>query len=287
MSAQPRRLQQPGPVRPERWLAARGALQELVFALEPGLTINAAIAGPLRHAGIRGATVELSGGAFGPFTYVMPALSADPRYAAFYSANHLPPGRTMFERGVATFGERDGVPFVHCHGVWVEQNGRRGGHVLPLDTIVSEPVCAHAYGTADAAFAVLPDAETNFSLFTPVAERPAGEGRLVLLLKAQPNEPLDGVILAACRVHGIRAARIHGIGSIIGARLVDGRYVSSVATELFITGGEVRLEPGRADVAIDITLVDVEGAIHAGRLGVDNRVCITCELCLVETSGRQ
>jgi predicted DNA-binding protein with PD1-like motif len=274
-----RRLQQPGPARPERWLAAPGALRELAFALEPGLTINAAIAAPLQAAGIRGATVELSGGAFGPFTYVMPALSSDPRYAAFYSASHTPPGRTAFERGVATFGERDGAPFIHCHGIWQEEGGRRGGHVMPLDTIVAEPIRAHAYGTAGATFAVLPDSETNFSLFTPVAERQPGQGRRVLLLKVQPNEPLDGAILAACRAHGFGSARIHGIGSIIGARFADGRYAPSIATELFLNESGV----GGDAVELDITLVDVDGAIHTGRLAPDNPVCITCELCLVET----
>jgi hypothetical protein len=284
VSAPVRRLQQPGPARAERWLAAEGALRELNFALEPGLTINAAIAGPLQQAGIRGATVELSGGAFGPFTYVMPALSADPRYAAFYSASHTPPGLTAFERGVATFGERDGAPFIHCHAVWLEKRERRGGHVMPLDTIVSEPIQAHAYGTADAAFAVLPDAETNFSLFTPVPEGRPGQGRRLVLLKVQPNEPLDGAILAACRAHGLQNARIHGIGSIIGAQFADGHYAPSIATELFLNDSQVRLGPECETVELDITLVDVEGAIHAGRLAAANPVCITCELSLVETS---
>jgi hypothetical protein len=282
----PRHLRQPGPARAERWLAVAGNLQELAFDLEPGLTINEAIAGPLQAAGIKGATIELTGGAFGPFTYVMPALSADPRYAAFYSEAHTPPGRTAFERGAATFGERDNAPFIHCHGVWHEPDGaRRGGHVMALDTIVREPIRAHAYGTADATFAVVPDAETNFSLFTPTPSAQGdGQGSGILLLKVQPNEPLDGAIVAACRAHGIRSARIHGIGSIIGARFTDGGGTASIATELFLDRGVVRIAPdGRAEVEIDITLVDVAGAIHEGRLAPDNPVCITCELCLVET----
>lgn len=285
MSA-PGQLRQPGPARAERWHAVAGNLQELAFDLEPGLTINAAIAGPLQAAGIKGATIELTGGALGPFTYVMPALSADPRYGAFYSDAHTPPERTAFERGAATFGERDNAPFIHCHGVWHEPDGsRRGGHVMPLETIVSEPIRAHAYGTADATFAVLPDAETNFSLFTPTrVDRGDRQGSGVLLLKIQPNESLDGAIVAACRAHGIRSARIHGIGSIIGARFTQGGGTDSIATELFLDRGVVRITPdGRGEVEIDITLVDVSGAIHEGRLAPDNPVCITCELCLVGT----
>lgn len=286
MSAALRRLKQPGPARPERWIAAPGAAQELAFTLEPGLSINEAIARPLLAAGIKGATVELGGGSLGPFTYVMPALSADPRYAAFYSESHVPPGCTEFERGVATFGSREGASFIHCHGVWREADGaRRGGHVMPLDTIVSEPIRARAFGTADAAFEVLPDAETNFSLFTPVPAGRAGEERRLLLLKVQPNEPLDGAILAACRAHNIRSARIHGIGSIIGAGFADGRYAPSIATELFLSDGKVRTQSdGTGEAEIEITLVDVDGEIHEGRLAPGNPVCITCELCLVEVT---
>ena len=285
MNAPGRRLQQPGPARPERWLAAEGASRELDFELEPGLTLNTAIAGPLQRAGIRGATIELSGGAFGPFTYVMPALSTDPHYAAFYSASRAPPGRTAFERGVVTFGERNGRPFVHCHGVWQEREGRRGGHVMPLDTIVREPIRACAYGTGDAAFVILPDAETNFALFTPVAAGQVGQGKRLLLLKVQPNEPLDSAILAACRAHGLRSARIHGLGSLVGAQFADGRCAPSIATELFLGASRVRLEADGEEVDIEITLVDVDGVIHAGRLAPGNPVCITCELCLVETSA--
>ncbi len=45
-----------GSGRRERWLAAGGAAREIAFVLEPGLTLNAAIAGPLRQAGIAGAS---------------------------------------------------------------------------------------------------------------------------------------------------------------------------------------------------------------------------------------
>lgn len=283
MSGVPRRLRQPGPARPERWLAAAGALQELAFTLEPGLTINAALTGPLRRAGITGATVELEGGALGPFTYVMPGLSTDPRHAAFYSAPYRPEGRTAFERGVATVGERDGAPFIHCHATWQEPGGRRAGHVMPLDTIVREPIRAHAYGTAEAAFGVLPDAETNFPLFTPVPSGRTARGRQILLLKVQPNEPLDGAIVAACRAHGLASASVHGIGSLVGARFADGRDAPSIATELFLTEGRVCVGADRQEVALAITLVDVDGVIHEGPLAPGNPVCITCELSVVET----
>lgn len=278
-----RRLQQPGPPRPERWLAAAGLARVLDFVLEPGLTLNEAIARPLAAAGIAGGTVDLDGGALGPFTYVMPALSDDPRFAAYYSRNYAPAGETRFERGAATFGRRDGAPFVHCHGVWREPAGsRRGGHVMPLDTIVAAPITARAVGVAEARFEVLPDAETNFSIFAPVqgdapSDAPGGSRR-ALLLKVQPNERIDEALAAACRAHGLAAARVHGVGSFVGAAFADGRYAPSIATEIFIERGSVRT----GEVSLDITLVDVDGAIHAGRVAPGNPICITFELTLEE-----
>jgi predicted DNA-binding protein with PD1-like motif len=216
----------------------------------------------------------------------MPALSNDPRYAAFYSDSHRPIGRTRLERAVATVGAADGAAFVHCHGVWIEEDSsRHGGHVLPRYTIVRELIRAPAYGTASAAVSVLPDPETNFSLFTPVAVLSAERaGARALLLKVQPNEPLDVAIAAACRANGLAAARLFGIGSLVGAAFADGRFAPSIATELFIDKGHIVLGPaGIESVELDITLVDVDGAIHEGRLAPGNPVCITCELCLLET----
>jgi predicted DNA-binding protein with PD1-like motif len=281
----PRRLKQPGPLRTQRWVSAEGPARTLAFSLEPGLTINEAIARPLAAAGMPGGTVELEGGALGPFTYVMPALSADPRYAAYYSQSYQPPGRTLLERASATFGTREGTPFIHCHGVWVEEDGsRRGGHVMPLDTTVLEPIQAKAFGTAAAVFAVLPDEETNFSLFTPVTlEAETAIGPRLILLKVQPNESMEDSVVAACQAHGIEEAEIHGVGSLVGPVFADGRFSASIATELFLGPSRVRMIPNApAEVEMDVTLVDIDGVIHEGRLAPGNVVCIACELCVVE-----
>ena len=285
MRTAPRSLQQPGPRRAQRWISAEGPARTLAFSLEPGLTINEAIARPMIAAGFAGGTVELAGGALGPFTYVMPALSADPRYAAFYSQSYHPPGRTTLERASATFGTRENAPFIHCHGVWVEEDGsRRGGHVMPLDTTVLEPIRARAFGTGAAAFAVLPDQETNFSLFTPVtvhAEDPSGAR--VILLKVQPNETMEDSLVAACQVHGITDASIHGVGSLVCPVFANGRFSTSIATELFLGPSRVRITPNAAaEVEMDVALIDIDGIIHEGRLAPGNVVCIACELSIVE-----
>lgn len=269
-------LAQPGPARPERWLAAGGALLRRAFDLAPRRTLLDAVAEPLAATGMRGGVVHLAGGSFSPFAYVMPALSADPRFAAYYSETYRPEGETRLERASATFGERDGAPFLHVHGTWIEPGGRRrAGHLLPLEVVIADAVRAEAWGTAAAAWRVLPDAETNFPLFTPVASGDAPSA--CLLLKIQPNEEIHGAIEAACRAHRLAAARVRGIGSIVRPTFADGRVIPTDASEVLIRDGTVRDGVARLDIAV----VDVAGAIHEGVLHRGaNAACITFELCL-------
>ncbi|AWN50114.1 DUF296 domain-containing protein [Methylobacterium terrae] len=274
-------LAQPGPARAARWLAAAGGAIRHSFDLAPGRTLLDAVAGPLGEAGMRGGVVHLAGGSFSPFAYVMPALSADPRYAAYYSETFRPAGETRLERASVTFGERDGAPFLHVHGAWIEADGRRrAGHLLPAEVVVSGPVRAEAWGTAGAAWRVEPDAETNFSLFTPASSSEGEAG--CLLLKIQPNEEIHAAIEAACRMHGLPAARVRGIGSIVRPAFADGRVIPTDASEVWIRDGLVRPGPdGGAVARLDIAVVDVGGAIHEGvLLRGANAACITFELCL-------
>ncbi|TNC09829.1 DUF296 domain-containing protein [Methylobacterium terricola] len=274
-------LAQPGPLRAERWLAAGGSLIHRPLDLAPGRTLLDALAGSLGEAGMRGGVVHLTGGSFAPFAYVMPALSAEPRYAAYYSETFRPGGETRLERASATFGERDGAAFLHIHGTWIEADGRRrAGHLLPAEVVVSEPVRAEAWGTAEAAWRVEPDAETNFSLFTPAG--PGADAPACLLLKIQPNEEIHAAIEAAARAHGVAAARVRGIGSIVRPTFADGRAIPTDASEVLIRDGSVRPGPdGRLAAHLDIAVVDVAGGIHEGvlRRGA-NAACITFELCL-------
>jgi predicted DNA-binding protein with PD1-like motif len=281
MGRAPSRLAQPGPARAERWLSAGGAPARLAFALAEGRTLLDAVAEPLRAAGLRGGVVELAGGSFRPFAYVMPALSADPRFAAYYSETFRPAGETRLERASVTYGERDGAPFLHVHGIWTEADGRRrAGHLLPAEVVVRAPARAEAFATPDAAWRVEPDAETNFALFTPAGGREAGPG--CLLLKLQPNQEIFAAIEAACRTHGLPAARVRGLGSFVRPVFADGRVIPTDASEVLIRDGTVRPGPDGAPVArLDIAVVDVDGVIHEGVLARGaNAACITFELCL-------
>src|SRR4051812_28908696 len=138
-------------------------------ALEPGRNLIEAIAEPLLAAGLETAGVTLEGGSLRPFTYVIPAPSTDARYAAYYSAPFTPSGETRIEIANLMVGRRDALPFLHCHGIWIEADGaRRGGHPIPDQTFIASAPKARAWGVSDVALRSDFDPETNFTLFHPV-----------------------------------------------------------------------------------------------------------------------
>lgn len=279
------RLRQPGPAAVERVESAVGRMAILDFTLEPGLTLNAAVAGPLLAAGFGAAQVEFSGGAFGPFTYVMPAASPDDAHAAWYSAPFTPAGESRIEAGCLTFGRKEGAPFVHCHAFWREADGmRRAGHVMPHDTVVSAPVTARAYGSADVAVTAGFDPETGFTLFTPHALKAPDGGPRIAFARVRPNTDIASAVAELCRRHGFGAGRIVGsIGSLIGARFADGSELEDHATELFVRAGRIAPDAeGALAAEIDISIVGLSGALAEGRLAGDNPVCITFELAVAE-----
>jgi predicted DNA-binding protein with PD1-like motif len=277
------RLAQPGPSLLPRVESLAARATRLDFTLEAGLSLLEAVARPLRAAGFASAAVEIAGGGFGPFAYVLPAHAPDAVHAAWYSATHEPPGGARLERGNVTFGQREGAPWLHCHAVWQEASGRRAGHVLPEETLVAAPIAARAWGLSGAGFAVGPDAETNFSLFQPAAlPGPAGGSRAVVL-RVRPNEDMVAALEAACRAHGIaRAVLRGGVGSLVAPRLAEGTGTADIATELLVTGGGV----GPGGGTVTVALADMQGRVHAGTVPRGaNAVCITCELVLEEAPG--
>jgi predicted DNA-binding protein with PD1-like motif len=283
-----RRLTQPGPAAPERIASAVGALRRLDFTLEPGLTINAAIAGPLLKAGITAAQVELSGGAFGPFTYVMPAGTQDAVHAAWYSAPVSPRGLTRLEAGNVTFGRREGSPFIHCHAFWIEPDGtRHGGHVMPHEAVVAEPIAARAFGTADVETTADFDPETNFTLFTPHQVRAAQGGPRIAFARVRPNTEISGAVEELCRRHGFAAGRVRGsVGSLVGARFSDRGPLNDYATEVFVRDGVIAPDAaGALKARLDIAMVGMSGVLAEGRLEHGaNGVCITFELAVEEVA---
>jgi predicted DNA-binding protein with PD1-like motif len=281
-----RQIVQPGPPAPERiqWVAAHG--RAFSFTLEAGLPLQEAARRGFAAAGFAGGVLRWTGGALGPFAYVMPALSRTADHAAFYSDTFRPAGITRLKLAAMTFGERDGAPFFHCHALWRQADGRAGGgHILPEETMVAEPFAVEAFGIDSAVFAAEPDPETNFKLFGPIAGAATGTETTsrAFALRLRPNRDFAGALEAFCRERGIISAKLHGgVGSTIGARFTDGRIVEPFATELAVSSGVIASGvSGALEAELDIALVDYEGSIAEGRLTRgDNPVLMTMELVL-------
>ena len=253
--------------------------------LEAGIPLLESVRRGFAAEGFSAGVLSAKGGALGPFAYVMPALSRDGANAAFYSDIVRPDGTTRLKLAALTFGERDGAPFFHCHGLWTEADGRfNGGHMLPEETIVAAPFEVSAFGIDGATFLAEPDRETNFKLFGPVARAPGARTTShAFALRLRPNQDFAGALESFCRQHGILRARLHGgVGSTIGAVFTDGHSVVPFATELAVTAGQIAPDAdGRLHADLDIALVDYLGGIAEGRLvRGDNPVLMTMELVL-------
>jgi predicted DNA-binding protein with PD1-like motif len=281
-----RRIAQPGPIAPERiqWVEARG--RAFSFTLEAGLPLLEAARRGFAAEGFASGTLNVRGGALSPLAYVMPALSRTGDNAAFYSDTFRPQGVTRLKLAAMTFGQRDGAPFFHCHGLWTEADGRiNGGHILPEETVVAEPFAVDAFGLDGAVFVAEPDPETNFKLFGPVAAAGVGAkttGR-AFALRLRPNQDFSGALETFCRQHGIFRAKLHGgVGSTIGARFTDAPTVVPFATELAVTSGSIApTATATLKAELDVALVDYLGGIAEGMLlRGDNPVLMTMELVL-------
>jgi predicted DNA-binding protein with PD1-like motif len=281
-----RSIAQPGPATAERiqWVEARG--RAFTFTLAAGLPLLEAARRGFAEAGFSGGVLSMRGGALGPFAYVMPALSKTGANAAFYSDTFRPGGITQLKLGAMTFGERDGAPFFHCHGLWTETDGHlHGGHILPEESIVAESFAVEAFGIDGAGFTAEPDPETNFKLFGPVtrAGTDVKADSRAFALRLRPNQDFAVALETFCRQHGVLRARIHGgVGSTIGAHFSDGRTVVPFATELAIQAGSIAAgTDGTLQATLDVALVDYLGGIAEGRLmRGDNPVLMTMELVL-------
>jgi predicted DNA-binding protein with PD1-like motif len=271
-------LKQPGPVHPERIESVEGHGHALAFMLRAGVSLNEALTRPLVEAGMKSATLTLAGGALGPFSYVMPGPPDGPEHVAYFSPPRSPAGTTRVEIANATFGWRDGAPFVHCHGAWIENGERRGGHVLPHETVVAETTLVRAWALHDVSIEADTDSETNFTLFHPVPAAHDEAGVRTIAARIKPNEDITEALEAIARRYAITDADVRGsLGSLIGARFADGSRVDHHATEVLVRTGHITA--GRAE--LDMLVVDMDGAVHEGRLvRGDNPVCITFELVL-------
>jgi predicted DNA-binding protein with PD1-like motif len=256
--------------------------EPLEVTIPAGALLRDALAAAVAADGFDGAVFGLAGAAFAPFAYVMPALSPDGRTAAWYSATHSPRGVTVLDAGALTLGRRDGADFFHGHGTWRAGSGAvSGGHLLPEVCTLAAETVLRGVGLRGARFEAVPDPETGFTLFAPVATDAGPSEPNALALRLRPNQDLTLALEALAARHGLGRARLcGGVGSTIGVRWADGTGADvGFATELAVTQGVI--DPA-GDSAVAAVLVDVDGRVSRGRLARgDNPVLMTLEAVLV------
>ncbi|MDR7126711.1 DUF296 domain-containing protein [Pseudotabrizicola sp. 4114] len=263
----------PGPRSADRVQAVHTTLIPVRGVLPAGTTVMQAVGDLFAAHGCKGGVLALDGATCAPLRYVLPALSTDGLHAAWYSDTHAPDGPVTITRATATVGWRDGAPFLHCHGIWTPGEVPRMGHLLPFDSVLAADAQVSGLGSSDAWFEGLPDPETAFTLFTPQG---GGNGP-ALLARILPEEDCMTAIEALCAAHGIRDARLHGVGSIDHIRFAEGHRMDCLATELRLDGATIRA--GRATLPIQV--VDIHGTIATGTLTHGgNPVGVTLELII-------
>ena len=217
------------------------------FTLEAGLPLLEAARRGFAAQGFAGGTLNIGGGALGPFAYVMPALSRTGENAAFYSDTFRPAGVTRLKTGAMTLGRRDGAP-----SSIVTRCGLRlmaapvAATSFPRKRIVAEPFAAEAFGLDGAIFTAEPDAETNFKLFGPGQRRRAGAEATPAALSrcgCGRTRILPARWKGSAPTRGIARASFTAASAAPSApALTDGRRVEPFATELAVSSGMV--EPG-------------------------------------------
>ena len=230
-----RSLRQPGPAHPSRIDCFRGDLVELRLDLKPGTTLNEAVTAPMVEAGFTGGTVMLTATGLDPFRYVMPGPADSASHVAYFSAPHAPSGLCRIDAGQrhVRLGGRQAVHPLP-RGLDEPDGSRRGGHILPDETIVAEPGEALGWGFRTIRIETKPDPETNFTLFQPSGGI-AGQG---VFARIKPNEDIITALETICRAHGISHAEVRGsLGSLIGARFAGGDQVDDHATEVLVRQG--------------------------------------------------
>lgn len=281
-----RSIVHPGPQTPERFRAVGCYVHPVTLTVRPCRSVNEAIAEAFVEQGFDGGYVRLAGVAMKRLDYVMPAASPDDSHAAWYSQTYSMPGGTIIDAGLH-MGRREGKPFLHCHGAWRgEDGGLAMGHLLPFEAEFAEETRLPALALDGALMVTRHDEETNFPLFSPMAQpRKRSEGgSRAILCTIRPNTDLSIAVETICGEFGLGNADVNGIGSLIGVDYEDGTTLTAHASELLIRKGHVHVDGSAPVASMEIAMVDLTGLISGGVLvRGSNPVCVTAELLLSET----
>ena len=274
----PRVLRHPGPQAAIRHAALPCHAHPVTLRLDPGLPFDQAVARAFAAAGFAAGYLRLCDLRFARLAWVMPAPAPGDGRAAWYSATEVFQDAVLHQGGLH-LGQRDGAPFMHCHGVWSGPEAvPRMGHLLNPESTLATAAEVTGWGLSGARLEVAPDPETGFALFSPRAEGLADPGGApALLCTLRPNSDPHALLPQIAAQHGVFAARIKGLGSLVGVSFTEGR-IADYATELLLTGG--RLDQGRA--TLEAVATGFDGHPHAGGLAEGrNRICITAELLIL------
>ena len=274
-----RRVRHPGAVAWPRIDIAPSDGRRIEVTLAPGLPLEEAVAQATQA--FTSAWLEIENAPVTTLDYVIPALSPDDAHVAWYSRVHAFGGPGVIDCLGMIVGRHQGKSFLHGHGLWTPRGGAQAmGHILAPRTVLAEPVTARGIGLTGVCFDRLHDPETNFDLFQVGG---GGSTGAFAALRLRPNQDFATALDAACAELGWPAARVQGLGSLIGATFENGAVLDCLPTEFLIldatvgTGGP---EPQIAIVGID------GGTILSGPLvrGA-NPVLVTAELVLSRLDG--
>lgn len=283
-----RAIRHPGPVSEPRILSHGGKLSRGEIRLQEGAVLMEAIAAELEACGIASAALEFRGLVLSPMKFVMPTFSRSPEHVAYYSETYARDEPVRVERGTATYGEKEGKPFLHGHILWHDSDGHQcGGHVLPFDCRIGEDCTIAFTGCREITMSARFDPETNFTLFQPLPGD-LSEGGEFISAHVRPNEDLVTAIESICMQHGISRGRICSlIGSTVGARFEDGTSIDMIPTEILGLRGAIEARGENAPrIDLEIALIDAAGGIHFGRpTRGENPVLICAEIFIERQDG--
>ena len=265
------RLRHPGPPANSPCTVARGSVRRLSVTLPRGAILLEAVAQAL-PLGCTCAAMDLSGAWIGPFDYVMPDRSTDGVHAAWYSETHHGT-EACLQHATAIVGTRDGAPWLHCHALWGDHHC---GHLLPDAVTLAKDADVTLYAFDGGGFDVALCPETLFPIFHVTGGQAQGKA---LIAKVNPHHDLATTLAHSARDAGFQSPRILGIGSLIGARLAEGRDMTSPISEVLIPGA-VPFDPTGG---LPMICVDPAGGLFRGTLTPGGApVCVTFEALILD-----
>ncbi|ASR39399.1 hypothetical protein BAY61_17785 [Prauserella marina] len=286
-----RPLRHPGPMADRRRESVAARSRTVHATLPPHTRLLDAVISVVGRTGCASAQIELMGGTLSRVSYCVPEAGTDGSAAVAYSPTRHARTPAQLLAASATFGRREGKPFLHCHASWLDADGTLGGGHLWQDTTTGDvPVYVVVHTLPGVELTSATDSETRMPAFTPApaaVRHPTGN---VVISRVRPGEDLSVAAEEISAEHGFPGATVRaGLGSLVGARLCRAAtvwHVDGPGTEVVAVAGKVRPGHAAGEAALSAILVDRHGVVHAGRLlRGHNLVAVTFELLLIRDDG--